>query len=103
MTTNELTQLFREIRESNLSRGALESYEQQLSYIYSETMLRVGELKKERALFILERTNPETPDIKIKRLFDANTLGQELIEKEASVKAVSRMLSSVRSRIYQSM
>lgn len=97
-----LSTLFSEIKESGLSRAQLENYEQQLAYVFAETMLRIGELKKERALFILERTNPETPDIKIKRLFDANPQGQELIEKEANVKAISRMLSSIRSRIYQS-
>lgn len=102
MTTNDLSKLFKSIREENLSRGMLEQYEQQLSGTYAEMMVEIGSLKKEKALFILERTNPETPDVKIKRLFDGNPNGQRLIELEANVKAVGTMMRSIRSRIYQS-
>lgn len=99
---NTLAEILKSVREENLSRGALEKYEQALAGIYADYMLEIGALKKERALFILERTNPETPDVKIKRLWDAGTPGQRLIELEANVKAVSTMTRSVRSRIYQS-
>ena len=97
----ELSDLFREIKEQNLGRAALEKYEQQLAALYAEIMLDIGSLKKERALYFLARQRPETTDISIRRTFDGTPSGQRLIELEVSVKAVARMYSSVRSRIYQ--
>ena len=96
-----LTELFTAIKEENLSRGQLESYEQHLASLYAEYMIEIGSLKKERALYFLERQKPDVTDVSIRRLWDAGTNGQRLIELEANVKAVSRMLSSVKSRIYQ--
>ncbi len=97
-----LKELFASIKEANLSKGQLEQYEQELSSLYATYMLRIGELKKERALYFLERQKPDVTDVSIRRIFDATSAGQELIESEANVKAVSRMISSIKSRIYQS-
>lgn len=96
-----IADLFREIKETNLSRAQLEKYEQQLASLYAEMMMEIGQLKKERALYFLERQRPEITDISIRRLWDAIPDGQRLIELEANVKAVGRMSSSVKSRIYQ--
>lgn len=96
-----LAEILKSVREENLSRGQLESYEQQLSGLYAEMMIELAEKKKERALYFLERQRPETSDVSIRRLFDASVDGQRLIELEAYVKAVSKMLSSIKSRIYQ--
>jgi len=96
-----LAEILKSIKEQNLSKGKLEEYEQDLASLYATMMMRIGELKKEKAIYILERTNPETPDIKNKRLWEAGTKGQELIELEANVKAASQMMRSVRARIYQ--
>mgnify|MGYP001610302895 FL=1 len=98
-----LTDLFREIKDEHLGRQALEKYEQQLASLYAEMMVEIGSLKKERALYFLERQRPEVTDISIRRQWDAIPDGQRLIELEANVKAVARMSSSIRSRIYQSL
>jgi len=97
-----LTEIFKGIREDKLNRSDLEMYEQKLAGIYSDYMLEIGSLKKERALYFLERQRPEITDISIRRLWDASQNGQRLIELEANVKAVARMSSSIKSRIYQS-
>jgi hypothetical protein len=98
-----LFDLFSAIKEENLTRDRLEAYEQQLSVLYAEYMLRIATLKKSRAMYFYakEVEHPELPDVKIRRLFEVTDEGQELIQKEAEVKAVSRMLSSIKSRIYQ--
>lgn len=98
----ELKELFIAVKEENLSKGQLEEYEMKLASIYAEMMVRIGELKKERALYFLERQKPDVSDVSIRRVFDATGDGQLLIELEANVKAVSRILSSIKSRIYQS-
>lgn len=96
-----LLNIIKEIKDENLTRGALEQYEQRLASLYAEMMVEIGELKKERALYFLERQKPDVSDVSIRRLWDAIPDGQRLIELEANVKAVSRMLSSIKSRIYQ--
>lgn len=100
-----LTDLLQEIKEEHLTRERLEAYEQQLSVLYSEYMIRIATLKKSRALYFYakEQEHPELPDVKIKRIWDAQDDGLELIQREAEVKAVSRMLGSIKSRIYQSL
>lgn len=89
------------VKESSLSKGQLEQYEQQLAGIYADMMVAIGEGKKERALYFLERQKPDVSDISIRRLFDATPIGQTLIENEHNVKAVGTMIRSVRSRIFQ--
>lgn len=98
-----LLELLKEIKEENLTRDRLEAYEQQLSYLYAEYMMRIATLKKSRAMYFYakEQEHPELPDVKIKRIWESTDEGLELIQKESEVKAVSRMLSSIKSRIYQ--
>lgn len=93
--------ILQEIKEQNLSKGQLETLEQRLSALYAEYQLEIADLKKERALYFLERQKPEVSDVSIRRLWDAGTNGQRLIECEHSVKAVAKMLSSIKSRIFQ--
>lgn len=100
-----LPEILKAVRESNLSKGQLESYEQHLAALYADLMVRIGELKKSRALYFLanekDAEGKKMPDVKVKRIYEGTPEGQELIESEANVKAVSRVLSSLRSRIYQ--
>jgi hypothetical protein len=99
-----LTEIFSAIKEESLSRGQLENYEQDLASVYAEMMMSIATLKKARALFLYSRgqEHPELPAVKIKMTWDATDEGLKLIELESQVKAVSRILSSVKSRIYQS-
>lgn len=99
---NDLAEIIKAVRDEHLSKGMLESYEMHLSNLYAQYMVRIGEIKKERALYFLERQKPDVSDVSIRRVFDATGNGQELIELEANVKAVARLASSIRSRIYQS-
>lgn len=100
----DLASILTEIRDETLTRDRLEKYEQSLSALYATYMIRIATLKKARAMFFYakEQEHPELPDIKIRRIWEAGDDGLELIQKEAEVKAVARMASSIRSRIYQS-
>lgn len=99
-----LTELFSKIKEESLSRGQLEQYEQDLASVYAEMMMKIATLKKSRALYLYTKgqEHAELPAVKIKIIWDATDEGLSLIELESQVKAVSRILSSVKSRIYQS-
>ena len=98
-----LTETFQAIKEERLDRTALEKYEQELSAVYADMMVEIGRLKKARALYFysMEQEHPELPDIKIRRVWDATDDGMKLIQYENEVKAVAKMLSSIKSRIYQ--
>lgn len=91
------------IKESNLSRGQLEQFEQTFTALYSEYMLRVATLQKAESLYFaaMEKEHPELPDVKVKRLWRASDDGLELRQKEIEVKVIAKNLSSLKSRIYQ--
>ena len=98
----QLSDILKEVREENLSKGQLENYEQKLAALYAEMMLEIAEKKKAEAMFFLARSSPEVSDVSIKRAWRGTPEGQRLIELEAYVKATAKMLSSIKSRIYQS-
>lgn len=91
------------IRESNLSRGQLEQFEQDLTALYSDYMLTIAKLQKAESLYFysMEQSHPELPDVKIKRAWRATDDGLELRQKEIEVKVIAKNLSAIKSRIYQ--
>lgn len=91
------------VKESNLSRGQLEQFEQDLTALYSEYMMRIAILQKAESLYFysMEQSHPELPDVKVKRSWRASDDGLELRQKEIEVKVIAKNLSSIRSRIYQ--
>jgi hypothetical protein len=99
-----LLETLQAIREENLSRGQLEGYEQHLTALYSDYMMRIATLQKAESLYFysMEQSHPELPDVKIKRAWRATDDGVELRQKEVEVKVIAKNLSSIKSRIYQS-
>ena len=100
MTFQEILQA---VRESNLSRADLERYEQTLTALFSEYMMRIATLQKAESLYFysMEQSHPELPDVKIKRAWRATDEGLELRHKEIEVKVIAKNLSSIKSRIFQ--
>lgn len=98
-----LTEILAKVREDRLSRADLEMYEQKLTALYSEYMLRVATLQKAESLYFYskEQEHPELPDVKIKRAWRATDEGIELRQKEIEVKVIAKNLSSLKARIYQ--
>jgi hypothetical protein len=91
------------IKESSLSRGQLEQYEQMFTGLYSDYMMRVATLQKAESLYFgaMEQEHPELPDVKIKRMWRITDEGLELRQKETEVKVIAKNLSSIKSRIFQ--
>jgi hypothetical protein len=98
-----LAEILQGVRDEHLSRAALESYEQKLTALYSDYMLRIATLQKAESLYFysMEQQNPEMPDVKIKRAWRATDDGIELRQKEIEVKVIAKNLSSIKSRIFQ--
>lgn len=102
---NDLTTILQSVRESNLSRQQLESYEQQLAALFADMRMEIGDLKKKKAIFFLIQEKDEEgkkrPDIKVRRIWEGTQDGQRLLGLEEDARAVKRMGDSVRSRIFQ--
>lgn len=98
-----LTEILKEVREENLSRAQLEKYEMTLSSLYADYQMSIAAGEKAKALFFLAQgqEHPELPDIRIKRIWNGRDEGIDLMTKKIEVKAIAKMLSSVKARIYQ--
>ncbi len=96
----KLSEILQAVREQNLTKTQLESYHTTLSGLYGDLKVEEGTLLKEKALFFYERTNPETPDVKIRRAWDASPHGQRLIEVKAMIPTIKTQLNSLKSRLY---
>lgn len=96
----EIKKLLEEVKEKFLDKDKLESYHSALSNIYAEIQFEIADIKKLRAKFYFERGGKDVSDVSIKRSWEITEDGLKLIELEASVKAISKILSSLRSRLY---
>lgn len=97
----ELIDLFKAVKEQHLSKGQLEAYEQQLAHLFADMNLEMAEIEKEEAVFFYERTKPDVSDISIKRAWRVTEKGQRQILLKRYLAATSKVLSSIKSRIYQ--
>ena len=90
------------VKEKDLPEAKLEEYSDTLTSLYADMMIEIATLKKSRAIYFYtkEQEHPEMPDVKIKRVWDATDEGQELIKLEHYVKATSKVLSSIKSRLF---
>ena len=96
----EIKKLLEEVKEQSLDKDKLENYHSLLSNIYADIQFEIADIKKSRAVFFFDRSDKDVSDISIKRLWEVTEDGLKLIELEASVKAVSKILSSIKSRLY---
>ena len=95
----KLLELFKQVKERNLSKDQLEEYRDDLSSLYAEMQLELAELRKLKALYFVEKrakTDKET-----ERNWEAGKEGLREIELSHYLKGTEKILSSLRSRLYQ--
>lgn len=102
---SQLSNLFTAIKDQSLSKEQLESYHSDLTNLYAQMMFEMATLEKAEALYFLEYKNMSAPnekvtDIAIKRAWRGIPQGQRLIEIKNYEKATTKMLSSIKNRIY---
>jgi len=99
---NQLLQLFEAVKEKNLTRDQLENYHQELTQMYAAIMVEIAGLKKDRPFFFdeYEKAHEKTSEVRIEREWQKSEKGQRLILLEAYVKATSKVLSSLKSRLF---
>lgn len=93
-----LQELIKSIREDKLTKQQLEDYYTHLSTLYAEMSDRLGDLEKAEAIFMAnceEKTRSGA-----ERVWNASPEGLEEIGLKRKIKAVEKLGSSVKHRIF---
>lgn len=94
-----LQDIIKGIKEENLTKDRLESYSSMLDILSAEMELSLAEIEKEEAMFLANCGEKTRASATTK--WDASELGQKEIELKRNIRAVSKLASSVKTRIYQ--
>lgn len=95
----KLEELFKKVREKELSREALEEYRDDLVGLFGQMSIETADLKKKEAIYFLE--NKKETDVATRRAWDSTKEGQRLIELRYYCKATEKLISSLKDRIYK--
>lgn len=93
-----LRQLIEDVNEKNLTKDQLEKYHSDVIYVGNLMELEIAEIEKEGALFL--DSSKEPTDIAKKRKWKATEKGQREIELRRYLRVVQKLLSSLKSRLY---
>lgn len=95
---NKLIETLEAVKDPHLSREQLDDLHMHLSNLVADLKIRVADLKKKKALYIL--ASQENSQQAKKDKWDASEEGQRLITYIGYLGAVQTQKESVRSRIY---
>jgi len=95
----KLLELITAVKEKKLSRQQLEEYSDALAELYAEMRLEYSEIEKREAIFLYDA--PETTGIAKKNRWRATKSGQRQIDLKNWMDACSKMISSVKSRVFR--
>lgn len=95
MTLKELLEC---VKEQSLDREQLEEYRDQIVDLFAKMMFQLADLEKLEALFM--NLNPDKSVAQRKIEWKASPEGQRLIELKRYSVATSKLLDSLKSRIY---
>lgn len=94
-----LKQLIISVKEKNLPKDKLEEYRDQMTSLFAEMQLELAEIRKAKALYFVEKkakTDKET-----ERNWQITREGLREIELSHYSKALEKLLSSLKSRLYE--
>lgn len=95
-----LKELLEKVKEQSLSREQLEEYRDQIVDLFAKMQFELADLEKKEAMFM---NLPSLKDLSVaqrKIEFKALSEGQRLIELKRYATATSKLLDSLKSRIY---
>ncbi len=93
-----LKELLLAVRQEGLSQPLLEKYRDQLIYLRTDIHMERAELKRKRALFLLE--SKETSVAAKKLSFDGTPEGQRLFTLDGYATSIKAEIESLRDRIF---
>lgn len=95
-----LLDLLQAVKEKNLSKEQLENYRDEMASLYADMQIEMAELEKEEAVFFFSKKASDVSDISIKREWRVTNSGQRLILLSRYLKAMEKILASLKSRLY---
>ena len=87
------------IKEENLTKDMLEKYNIELTSLYAEMELNLAEIEKKEAIYLND--SEEKTRNGAERKWYAMPEGQEQITLKHNIRALSKLLSSIKHRLYQ--
>ncbi len=87
------------VKEENLTKDQLENYSSMLDILSAELELELAEIEKAEAMFLAECGEKTRSGATTK--WDSTEFGQKEISLKRNIRAVSKLASSVKTRIYQ--
>ena len=94
-----LLEMMQVVKEPNLSKEQLEKYHADLCNLKAQLNQKFAELKKEEAMFLVNRNEGESvASVKIR--WNSTESGQKKIGIEWDIKTIATLLDSVKTRIY---
>lgn len=94
----KLLELFKLIKDENLSKDKLEDYHKVLSELRGEMRLELADVTKKKAIFMLGKPEESVAQRKIN--WQGTAEGQREIELKAYIGATSDNLGSLKSRLF---
>ena len=94
----KLIELFRAIKEKALTKEHIEGYRDELVSLYAEMKIEFAELEKEEALYLL--SSNETSWVGKKVSWKGSEHGQRMITLKNYIGATSKVIDSLKSRLY---
>lgn len=95
----DIRTLAKEVREANLSSQKLEEYYTDLTSLYAEMTMNLADLEKLEAVYLNECE--EKTRAGAERKWYASPDGQKQIELKHSTRAIEKLASSIKNRIYK--
>lgn len=94
----KLKELLLKVNEKQLSKEQIEAYRDELANLFALMQLELADLRKAKAIYFIEKR--EKTDVATERNWAVTKEGQREIELSHYCKAVEKILSSLKSRLY---
>lgn len=94
----KLKELILAVQEKSLTKDQLEEYRDELSNIFAQIQFELAEVRKLKALYFIE--HKEKSDKATERAWQATDRGLREIELSHYAKGTEKILSSLKSRLY---
>lgn len=97
----QVSELAKSVKEGNLTKDQLEAYYTELVSLFAEMEIRMGEIEKAEAIYLNIIEEPTRAGAE--RKWYATEMGQEQITLKHNIRAVEKLASSVKHRIYNTL
>lgn len=97
----KLTDLFEAVKDETLPLPMIEKYRDELVHLHTAMQIELADVEKSEAVYFAEKSQPDITDISIKRTWKATDKGQRQILLNRYLKAVSKEIDSLKSRVYR--